>query len=148
MQDFRNLKIWQRSHELVLLTYRLTANFPKDEIFGLRHSMRKTAVDTAAFVAEGSSKGDDLEFARSVGASIALASKLEYYALVAADLEFMSRETLENYEKEIVETQKDDAGISTPPHFCRLASSFPKNSLILLFSIQRTTTTRSFSGSQ
>lgn len=110
MQDFRNLKIWQRAHELVLLTYKITASFPKDEIFGLRHSMRKTAVDVAAFIAEGSSKGDDLEFARSVGTAIALASKLEYYALVAADLEFMSREILESYEKEIVELKKMTQG--------------------------------------
>lgn len=106
MQDFRNLKIWQRAHQLVLLTYRVTAEFPKDEIFGLRHSMRKTAVDVAGFIAEGSSKGDDVEFARSIGGAIALASKLEYYAVVAADLEFMGRETHGNYEKEIIEVKK------------------------------------------
>jgi len=106
MQDFRNLIIWQRAHQLVLLTYRITADFPKDEIFGLRHSMRKTAVDVAGFIAEGSSKGDDVEFAKSIGGSIALASKLEYYAVVAADLEFMGREAHGNYEKEIVELKK------------------------------------------
>lgn len=36
MQDFRNLNVWKRAHELALLTYRITADFPRDEVFGLR----------------------------------------------------------------------------------------------------------------
>jgi 23S rRNA-intervening sequence protein len=36
MQDFRNLKVWQRSHQLVLWTYRITADFPREETFGLK----------------------------------------------------------------------------------------------------------------
>ena len=35
MQDFRNLKVWQKAHELALMAYRLTANFPREETFGL-----------------------------------------------------------------------------------------------------------------
>jgi len=53
MQDFRNLKVWQRAHEFALLTYRITSNFPKDEVFGLRHLKRKFATDIPALIAEG-----------------------------------------------------------------------------------------------
>lgn len=45
MQNFRNLKVWQKAHELALLVYRLTADSPREEMFGLRHSLRKTAVE-------------------------------------------------------------------------------------------------------
>jgi len=47
MQNFRNLLVWQKAHELVLAIYERTADFPKDELFGLRTQLRKTAVDIA-----------------------------------------------------------------------------------------------------
>ena len=106
MQDFRNLKVWQRAHQLALWTYRLTSDFPREETFGLRHSMRKTAVDIPALIAEGSSKSDDAETVRALAAAIAFGSKLEYYALMAVDLEFISKEAHDPYAAEIVEVKK------------------------------------------
>lgn len=82
------------------------ADLPHNGRFSEGLDLWPSAVDIAGFIAEGSSRGDDVEFARSIGGSIALASKLEYYAVVAADLEFMGREAHGNYEKEIVEVKK------------------------------------------
>lgn len=106
MQDFRNLKVWQRAHQLALWTYRITSNFPREETFGLRHSMRKTAVDIPAMIAEGASKGDDGETVRTLAAAVAFGSKLEYYALMAVDLEFIAKEEFDRYTAEIVEVKK------------------------------------------
>src|SRR5688500_99628 len=106
MQDFRNLKVWQRAHGLALLSYRTTADFPKDEVFGLRHSMRKASVDIPAYIAEGCGKANDAEFSRAVGAAVATASRLEYYALMATDLQFLNAETHQNYEHEVIEVKK------------------------------------------
>ncbi|HQU93424.1 MAG TPA: four helix bundle protein [Pyrinomonadaceae bacterium] len=53
MQDFRKLLVWQKAHDLALFTYRITADFPKEELFGLRNTLRKTGVDIPALVAEG-----------------------------------------------------------------------------------------------
>jgi len=53
MQDFKNLKVWQKAHELALFTYTITADFPKEEMFGLRNTLRKTSVDIPACIAEG-----------------------------------------------------------------------------------------------
>jgi four helix bundle protein len=106
MQDFRNLKVWQRAHQLALWTYRITANFPREETFGLRHSMRKTAVDIPALIAEAAAKGDDAETTRALAAAVALGSKLEYYALMAADLNFITEADYAPYVAEIVEVKK------------------------------------------
>lgn len=106
MQDFRNLKVWQRAHQLALWTYRLTSNFPREETFGLRHSMRKTAVEIPAMIAEGASKGDDVETIRTLAAAVAFGSKLEYYALMAVDLDFIPKEEHDPYAAEIVEVKK------------------------------------------
>ena len=80
MQNFRNLLVWQKAHELALFTYRITADFPKDEVFGLRNSLRKIAVDIPAYIAEGCGKANDAEFSRSMSAALGFANRLEYYA--------------------------------------------------------------------
>ena len=50
---FRDLKVWQRSHQLTLRVYALTATFPKHEIFGLAAQMRRSAVSVPSNIAEG-----------------------------------------------------------------------------------------------
>lgn len=106
MQDFRKLLVWQRAHQLALETYRITNNFPKDEIFGLRHVMRKTSIDIPGYLAESSIKSDDSEAARCVSAALGFANRLEYYALMARDLGFLTAEIHGPYENEIIEVKK------------------------------------------
>jgi four helix bundle protein len=106
MKDFRNLKVWQKAHELALLTYRITSDFPKDEVFGLRHSMRKSATDIPSFVAEGCGKPNDAEFSRSIAAAVALAYRLEYQALMAKDLEFLDAAIYHEFEPQLTDLKK------------------------------------------
>jgi four helix bundle protein len=106
MQDFRNLQVWQKAHKLVLLIYRLTADFPKDELFGLRTQLRKTSIDIAGYVAEGSGKPNDEDFARCVGIALGFANRLEYFALVASDLRFLPNDEYEQLNGRIVDVSK------------------------------------------
>jgi len=106
MQNFRNLKVWQKAHDLALLVYRLTADFPREETFGLRHSLRKTAVDIPALIAEGAAKNSDHEFAASIRSALGLSTRLEYYGLMALDLELTSQTDHDNLNREIVEVRK------------------------------------------
>jgi len=110
MQDFRNLKVWQKAHDLALMTYKLTADFPREETFGLRHSLRKTAVDIPAYISEGAAKASDAEFASAVSYAFSLAKRLEYYARMAHDLEFLGAEQYGLYGGEVTEVQKMLAG--------------------------------------
>lgn len=106
MQDFKNLRVWQRAHELALLTYRLTVNFPRDEMFGLRNTLRRTSVDVAAYIAEGCAKPSDAEFDKSLSTSLAFANRLEYYALLSRDLSFLESSSHADYEDAITEVKK------------------------------------------
>ena len=106
MQDFKNLRVWQRAHELALLTYRLTSDFPRDEMFGLRNSLRRTSVDVAAYIAEGCVKANDIEFDRSLSTSLAFANRLEYYALLSRDPCFLEAPVHADYESAITEVKK------------------------------------------
>ena len=106
MQNFRNLQVWQKSHELTLLVYEITAEFPKEELFGLRTQLRKTAVDIPAFIAEGCGKPRQEDFAACIGNAVGYANRLEYYALVAVDLGLLAADKYQILNERIVETAK------------------------------------------
>jgi four helix bundle protein len=112
MQNFRNLQVWQKAHKLALETYRVTNDFPRDELFGLRNMMRKTSIDVPAYIAEGSSKSSDAEFAKSLSAALGFANRLEYYALMAHDLKFLDENLYEAYASELTEVKKMLAGFN------------------------------------
>lgn len=92
MQDFRDLKVWQKGHELTLAVYRVTARFPRDELYGLISQMRRSAVSIPANVAEGCCRSGDTEFARFTQIAMGSASELKYYFVLARDLEFVNAE--------------------------------------------------------
>ncbi len=92
MQDFRNLKVWERSHQLVLTVYRATQVFPTEEMYGLRSQIRRAAASIPANLAEGCGRGTDPDFARFVQNSMGSASELEYHLVLAQDLQMVPQE--------------------------------------------------------
>jgi four helix bundle protein len=61
MKDFRQLKVWQKAHQLTLAIYQITASFPRDEIYGLTSQMRRAATSISANLAEGCGRNSDAE---------------------------------------------------------------------------------------
>lgn len=106
MQDFRNLKVWRKAHELAPFVYKITADFPTEETFGLKHSMRKTAVDIAAYIAEASGKPNDREKAACMNTAIAFSTRLEYYGLMEHDLELIPEANFTSMSERTVEVRK------------------------------------------
>ncbi|WP_243384344.1 four helix bundle protein [Geothrix alkalitolerans] len=86
MQDFRNLAVWRRAHELALAVYRETSGFPDSERFGLVNQMRRSAASIPTNIAEGCGRGSDADFARFLHMALGSASELEYQILLASDL--------------------------------------------------------------
>jgi len=54
MAHYRELTVWQKAIELVILVYRYTAGFPVTEQYGLTSQMRRAAVSIPSHIAEGS----------------------------------------------------------------------------------------------
>lgn len=57
-KTFEELMCWQKTHEFVLLVYKITEAFPKHELFGLTSQFRRAAVSIAANIAEVYKKKD------------------------------------------------------------------------------------------
>jgi four helix bundle protein len=86
MQDFKQLKVWQKSHALVLRIYAATVVFPEHERFGITSQMRRAAASVPANIAEGSARASRAEFCQFLHVSAGSASELEYFLLLARDL--------------------------------------------------------------
>ena len=88
-QRFEDLLMWKKSHALVLVVYRITKSFPKEELFGLSAQMRKAAVSVPANIAEGFSKTGRSDKARFMNIAQASLEELRYYFILARDLAYV-----------------------------------------------------------
>src|SRR5438034_8208953 len=89
MRDFREIKVWEKAHELTLEIYKATAKFPREEIYGLTSQTRRSSSSIPANVAEGCGRGSNAELARFLQIGLGSASELEYHILLAHDLTFL-----------------------------------------------------------
>ena len=90
MKDFRELKVWQKAHELTLAVYKVTAVFPREEQYGLTSQTRRACSSIAANLAEGCGRNTDAEFARYCSIAMGSASELEYHLLLSKDLKLIN----------------------------------------------------------
>ena len=89
MKDFRQLKAWQKSHELTLAIYRATVSFPKHELYGLTSQLRRASASIAANLAEVCCRASDADFGRFVAIALGSASECEYFIMLARDLQLL-----------------------------------------------------------
>ena len=89
MQDFRELRVWQRGRGLTADIYRATALFPPDEQFGLTSQMRRAAVSIIANIAEGCGRAGASDFARFLQMAAGSASELASHLIIARDLDYL-----------------------------------------------------------
>jgi four helix bundle protein len=88
---FQDLVVWQKAHQLVLRVYRLTADYPKHEIFGLVAQMRRSAVSVAANIAEGFKRKGRSDKARVMNIAPGSLEELRYYFILSGDLAYLKR---------------------------------------------------------
>jgi len=89
-EEFEDLDVWQKAHDLVLETYKITKLFPNDEKFGLVSRMRRAAVSIAANIAEGFKKRGIKDKSNFYNIAQGPAEELRYYLILAKDLEYIS----------------------------------------------------------
>jgi four helix bundle protein len=81
MEDFKDLKVWAKAHQLTLAIYRRTRVFPKEEMYGLTSQLRRAAASIGANIAEGCGRRLDGEMKRFLQIARGSASELEYHFL-------------------------------------------------------------------
>jgi len=100
-KTFRELIVWQKSHDYVLKIYSYTGAFPKQEIYGLSSQMRRAAISIAANIAEGFRKRSRADKARFMNVAEGSLEESRYYLILAQDLGYGPTEELMRHLEEV-----------------------------------------------
>ena len=111
MQDFRQLQVWQKAHQLNILLYGVTGGFPKSELFGLTSQIRRAGISITANLAEGRGRGSDADFARFLFIAMGSACELESHLELAKDLKFFSIGAYRSSLNQLIEIKRMLSGL-------------------------------------
>ena len=106
MKDFRDLKVWQKAHQLALALYRATATFPREELYGLTSQLRRGGCSVASNIAEGCGRGSEADFARCLQIAAGAASEVEYQLLLAHDLSMLAPQEYQGLDAQTTEVKR------------------------------------------
>ncbi len=106
MKHFRDLKVWEKAHALVLDSYQATGGFPAAETYGLTSQIRRAAASIPANIAEGCGRSGDIELARFLQIAAGSASELEYHLILAQDLGMLKMEGYEVLMPQVIEVKR------------------------------------------
>jgi four helix bundle protein len=97
--SYRDLIVWQRSMQLALSIYRLTEEFPKQEIYGLTSQLRRSGVSIASNIAEGYGRGTRGEYKQFLGIARGSNCEVQTQLTIAEELGYGRKEVLKNAEE-------------------------------------------------
>ncbi len=106
MEDFKNLMVWRKAHELTLAIYKCTRTFPTEEMYGLTSQIRRASASIGANIAEGCGRRSDPELKRFLQIARGSASELECHLLLARDLGLLDQLKFEDLEAKVLEVQR------------------------------------------
>jgi len=92
IKSFTDLNAWKEGHKLVLMVYRETKTFPKEERFSLTDQIRRAVVSVTSNVAEGFSRNSSKEKAKFFNTAIASLTEVQNQLLIARDLAYFTKE--------------------------------------------------------
>jgi four helix bundle protein len=106
IQSYRDLIVWQKSIQLVVLIYDITSQYPKAEMFGLVSQSRRCAVSVPSNIAEGSMRGSRKDFRQFLIIAKASGAELETQIEIAKRLKFLSEEKFVSVDSLLLEIMK------------------------------------------
>jgi four helix bundle protein len=92
MQTYRDLEAWQAGMTLVEVIYRLTRQFPRDEVFGLSAQIRRAAISIPSNVAEGACRRKLRAYANHVSIALGSHAEVETCVELAVRLKYVERQ--------------------------------------------------------
>ncbi|RRS29947.1 MAG: hypothetical protein P794_08980 [Epsilonproteobacteria bacterium (ex Lamellibrachia satsuma)] len=88
MKTHTDLDVWKLSMDFVENIYKLSANFPKEEMYGLTSQIRRAAVSIPSNIAEGASRQSRKEFVQFLYISLGSLSEVETQLMLSERLHF------------------------------------------------------------
>jgi len=92
MQNYKDLKVWEKAHSFTVKVYEDTRLFPKEELYSLTNQLRRAASSIPANIAEGCGKNTNLDFANFLNIAFGSANESEYFLILSKDLFYLTQE--------------------------------------------------------
>ena len=106
MQDFRQLLVWQRAHELTLAIKQIVRAFPKSGYSDLKSQILRATDSIVSNIVEGCGAATRKEFARYLDISIKSTSEVDYQLEFARDLGVITHDVWKPLAREVIEIRK------------------------------------------
>jgi four helix bundle protein len=96
VRSYRQLKAWQLAMDVASDVYKLTASFPKYEVYGLSSQVQRAAVSVPSNIAEGSSRNSTKEFLHHISIAVGSLAEMETQLLLAARLNYGNAQEIDD----------------------------------------------------
>jgi four helix bundle protein len=103
VRTFRDLVVWQKAMDLVTEIYRVTQQFPKEEIFSLTSQLRRAAVSVPSNIAEGQGRITEKEFRQYLGNARGSLAEVETQINIAKNLSYLDDSNFQNLSAMVAE---------------------------------------------
>lgn len=90
MNDYINLKIWEKAMNLVEIVYKLAKQLPNDEKFGLISQVKRCSISIPSNIAEGAGRNSTKEFIHFLSITNGSTTELETQLILMSRLKFIS----------------------------------------------------------
>lgn len=95
---YKSLIVWQKAYELTLLAYKLTKEFPREELYGLVSQIRRSSSSIPVNIAEGYSRISKKEYLQFLSIARGSCAELETLILMVKDLNYVSIKDYQSFE--------------------------------------------------
>lgn len=103
MQNYKDLLVWKKAHQLTLEIYKTVSTYPKEEIYSLVSQLKRASSSIATNIAEGTGRFSQKDLAHFLQIALGSSHEVEYLLLLSKDLGFINNEIYIQLEKDINE---------------------------------------------
>jgi four helix bundle protein len=111
MRDHTKLRAFELADEVVVMIYKITAKFPKEEVYGLIAQLRRAAISVPSNIVEGCARDSQADYLRFLIISFGSLRELHYQLDLSKRLGFLSNDDFSLIEPKIIETEKVLGGL-------------------------------------
>jgi len=103
IRGFKDLLVWQRSVALAVEIYKITKEFPREEIYGLTSQIRRAAVSIPSNLAEGHARNTKSQFANFIDITLGSAAELETQLAISLQTGYLKQNDYDKLVNELTE---------------------------------------------
>ena len=106
IKSFTDLYVWKEAHKLVIMIYKVTKIFPKEEQFGLTNQIRRVAVSVTSNIAEGFSRNTFKDKTQFYSIALGSLTETQNQLLIARDIGYIENKIFQELGNQTVTVSK------------------------------------------